>query len=109
MIDREKVIKGLNSCAKWMGKNDGDACNSCPYHSHFSYDDNNCIAMVNSEAIALMKEQEAEIKRLKRPDCEHANHDGAGCLGYSGCEQDDEPIDACKQCEKYTGNICAEY
>ena len=57
----------------------------------------------------LLKEQEAEIERLKRPDCEHANRDGAGCLGYCGCEQDDEPIDACKQCEKYTGNICAEY
>ena len=58
--------------------------------------------------IALLKEQEAEIERLKKPDCEHANHDGAGCLGYCGCEQDDEPIDTCKQCEKYTGNICAE-
>lgn len=54
--------------------------------------------------ITLLKEQEAEIERLKGPDCEHANHDGAGCLGYCGCEQDDEPIDACKQCEKYTGN-----
>ena len=61
------------------------------------------------DALSLLKEQEAEIERLKRPDCEHANHDGAGCLGYCGCEQDDEPIDACKQCEKYTGNICAEY
>ncbi len=59
MIDREKVIKGLNSCAKWMKENDGDACNSCPYHNHFSYDDNDCIAMVNSEAIVLLKEQEA--------------------------------------------------
>ena len=58
MIDRDKVIKGLNSCAKWMKENDGDACNSCPYHNHFSYDDNDCIAMVNSEAIVLLKEHE---------------------------------------------------
>ena len=66
MIDREKVIKGLNSCAKWMKENDGDACNSCPYHNHFSYDDNDCIAMVNSEAIVLLKEQEAiTIKKTK--------------------------------------------
>lgn len=57
----------------------------------------------------LLKRQDSEKERLKKPDCEHANHDGAGCLGYCGCEQDDEPIDACKQCEKYTGNICAEY
>jgi len=67
MADREKVIKGLISCAKWMKNNDTDACNSCPYHHHFSYDDNNCIAMVNSEAIELLKEQEAvkiEVKKI---------------------------------------------
>ena len=68
-----------------------------------------CMGQMIEDTLELLKEQEAEIKRLKRPDCEHANHDGAGCLGYCGCEQDDEPIDACKQCEKYTGNICAEY
>lgn len=62
-----------------------------------------------TDALELLEAQEPEIERQKRPDCEHANHDGAGCLGYCGCEQDDEPIDACKQCEKYTGNICAEY
>ena len=62
MIDREKVIRGLDSCAKWMKENDGDACDNCPYHpSHFSYDDNDCIAMVNNDAIALLKEQEASI------------------------------------------------
>ncbi len=61
MIDLEKVIKGLDSCAKWMGKDDSDACNNCPYHlSHFSYDDNNCIAAVNNDAIALLKEHEAK-------------------------------------------------
>ncbi len=66
MADLEKVIKGLNSCAKWMEKNDVDACNSCPYHS---CDENNCIAMVNSEAIVLLKEQET-IVRCK--DCMHS-------------------------------------
>ena len=53
----------------------------------------------------LLKEQEAEIEHLKRPDCEHAEHDGVGCLGYCGCTQDDEPIESCKRCEKYTGNV----
>ena len=38
------------------------------------------------------------------PACEHAEHDGRGCLGYSGCWQDDEPIETCKRCGKYTGN-----
>ena len=41
------------------------------------------------------------------PDCEHAEHDGAGCLGYAGCTQDDEPIDVCKYCKDYTGNVVA--
>lgn len=59
MINREKVIKGLDSCAKWMKENDCDACDNCPYHSsHFSYDNNDCIAAVNNDAITLLKEQE---------------------------------------------------
>lgn len=61
MDDKQKVIKGLECCAKWMGKNDVDACDNCPYHSHFSYDDNNCIATVNNDAIALLKELEPRV------------------------------------------------
>ena len=45
------------------------------------------------------------LKKHGKPDCEHAEHDGIGCLGYAGCTQDDEPIEICKECEKYTGNI----
>jgi len=60
---------------------------------------------VLKEILALLKEQETEIEHMKRPDCEHAEHDGIGCLGYCGCTQDDEPIEACKRCEKYTGNV----
>lgn len=50
------------------------------------------------DALNLLKEQ-------KKPDCEHAEHDGIGCLGYAGCTQEDEPIEVCKECEKYTGNV----
>ena len=59
------------------------------------------------DARVLLKEQEAKIEHLKRPDCEHAEHDGTGCLGYCYCgwPQDDEPIEECKRCGKYTGNI----
>lgn len=34
------------------------------------------------------------LKLLKewKLDCEHAEHDSKGCLGYSGCSQDDEPM-----------------
>lgn len=62
MPDLEKVIKGLSCCAKWMGGNDDDACNNCPYrHSPFNYYDNDCSAAVNNDAIALLKEQEPRI------------------------------------------------
>ena len=88
MADRKKVIREFRNWCEAMA-------DECPII---------CIHVLD-----LLEEQEAEIERLKRPDCEHATHDGAGCLGYCGCEQDDDPIDACKQCEKYTGNICAEY
>ena len=59
MIDRKKVIKGLDSCAKWVKENDGDACENCPYHpSHFSYDNNDCYAALYNDAIVLLKWQE---------------------------------------------------
>ena len=46
----------------------------------------------------------AMLDIMYMPDCEHAEHDGLGCLGYCGCYQDDEPIESCKNCEAYTGN-----
>lgn len=102
MINKRKVIKGLNCCASMTGS----ACAECPYKNECNDVEFSGSAHLCADALKLL---EAEIERLKRPDCEHANHDGAGCLGYCGCEQDDEPIDACKQCEKYTGNVCVEY
>lgn len=45
------------------------------------------------------------IKKTYKPECEHAEHDGKGCLGYGISSQDDEPIEACKNCSKYTGNV----
>ena len=68
MLDREKVIKGLLCCAKWMDKDDIDACNSCPYHRNFNYDDHGCIGEVNNDAIILLKEQEAKPKPPKEQD-----------------------------------------
>lgn len=100
MPDKEKVIKGLKCHYEALES----SCDICPYKDEWT-----CQLSLCKDALTLLKEQEAEIKQQKRPDCEHANHDGAGCIGYCGCEQDDEPIDACKQCEKYTGNICVEY
>ena len=84
MIDRKKVIKGLDSCAKWMKENDGDACDNCPYHlSHFSYDNNDCYAALYNDTIVLLKEQEASIpvswlkeKLVGHPELSYAVTDG---------------------------------
>ena len=89
MIDRDKVVKGLEHC-RFTDKD----CETCPYYKKLG-----CLEELVSDALAL----------LTRPDCEHAEHDGIGCLGYSGCKQDDEPIEPCKRCEKYTGNVTKEW
>ena len=103
MSDREKVIKGLETCIKYI---DRDCPIDCPYYETCTkYEGRVVFQPVLRDALALLKEQEAEIEHMKRPDCEHAEHDGTGCLGYCGCTQDDEPIESCKRCEKYTGNI----
>lgn len=98
MPDREKVIKGLEHC----GFNEKRGCVGCPYSDEcgdFGHDAG--MSSLATDALALLREQE-------KPDCEHAEHDGVGCLGYAGCTQDDEPIDVCKTCRKYTGNRYGE-
>lgn len=91
MPDREKVIKGLEACL------DEADCTKCYKDGPgFGYA---CRESLMRDALVTLKEQEA-----RKPDCEHAEHDGVGCLGYAGCSQDDEPIEACKECDAYTGN-----
>ena len=58
-MDREKVIKGLEICANRVpGKYD---CNECPYET----DGNYCEINLTNDALALLKEQEKEIKALR--------------------------------------------
>lgn len=64
MIDREKVIKGLECCASM----DGSVCRECPYSSE-------CVtgeatyqtgtAHLAADAISILKEQESVIEALK--------------------------------------------
>lgn len=89
MPDLEKVLKALEHHKETA------VCNGCPYAGDDDTVEGYCP--VYDDAIALLREHE-------KPDCEHAEHDGIGCLGYAGCTQDDEPIDVCKTCHKYTGN-----
>ena len=87
MTDREKVIKALECCANPEAR---CSMKECPYFEVHNY----CWVKLEQDALEL----------LKKPDCEHAEHDSAGCLGYAGCEQDDEPIEICKKCDAYTLN-----
>jgi hypothetical protein len=60
MPDREKIIKGLTACRKTF-------CESCPYNAT-DVKNTNPICLINemlSDAIDLLKEQEAEIAFLK--------------------------------------------
>ena len=59
MADIEKVIKGLNSCAR----TDGKYCGNCPYTN-----EGDCVAIMSQDVLALLKEQEAVV-RCK--DCKH--------------------------------------
>ena len=56
MADREKVIKGLNACAR----TDGKYCGHCPYTN-----EGDCVAMLSRDVLALLKEQEDKIRQLR--------------------------------------------
>lgn len=63
MIDRDKVKKGLwQHCEGSMF----DRCGKCPYYE-VADEPFQCRDTLLLDAIALLKEQEAEIERLKKP------------------------------------------
>ena len=57
MIDREKVIKGINYCTH----TDEVECPNCPY-----WQDDDCVEALIADALALLKKQEEEIENLKQ-------------------------------------------
>ena len=59
MMDREKVIKGLECAIGIRGRKN---CDDCPYDNDF-----NCLGcdIVLRDAIALLKEQEQRINELE--------------------------------------------
>ena len=62
MADREKVIKGLECCTMECTYDHPFRCKGCPY----SQDDAPCEALpVKRDALALLKENEKEIKALR--------------------------------------------
>ena len=59
MVDREKVLAGLKSCADSTGA----LCRTCPYD--FIHNEN-CMGDMAQDALELLKEQEAVEPILKR-------------------------------------------
>ena len=63
-IDREKVIKWLEVCLKNIDQQ--DCPNDCPYLSDCSKYENRVIFQpIMRDSLALLKEQETEIRQLK--------------------------------------------
>ena len=65
MVDREKVIKGLERCKLYNKVN----CDKCPYdYNGRGNGKSECTAELASDAIAMLKEQEAEAKWIYGED-----------------------------------------
>ena len=69
MPDRENVIKAFEICDN---NGDGIVCKDCPYKDdkwNGAWENmetgETCFQMLHADVLALLKEQEAEIKRLK--------------------------------------------
>lgn len=62
MIEREKVMRGLECC---MRENNTNMCGDCPYHDS-SETRFGCMRSAMRDALALLKEQELEIKGLRK-------------------------------------------
>lgn len=67
MVDRKKVIKGLNCCSRAYGTNCGD----CPYDMYYASD---CTTHMSMDVLELLKEQEE--KPLRCDKCSHHREDG---------------------------------
>ena len=61
MPDREKVIKGLETCSQ---KTVLYVCGQCPYNNDDS-DTYDCTQALSEDALAMLEEQNKEIKALR--------------------------------------------
>lgn len=72
MPDREKVTKGLEACAL---KQEFVDCKNCPYHGGKT-----CVGPLMRDALALLKEQEAECELDERcEDCKEYDKEKHYC------------------------------
>ena len=75
------------------------------HHADVLRADENCIGQfITVHKVDTVKEAKDKWN-MRKPPCHEAEHDGIGCLGFGKGTHDDEPIDVCMKCSKYTGNI----
>ena len=55
MIDKNKVIKGLECCLREVKPHDTNPCEDCPYYDIDTATSSKCIDIIQSEALALLK------------------------------------------------------
>ena len=62
MIDKEKVIKGLECCGNHKREY---SCSNCPYEEYgWEGNPSECTEILAVQALALLKEQEQTIENL---------------------------------------------
>ena len=74
MVDKEKVLVGLKSCADSTGA----LCRTCPYD--FVHNEN-CMGDMARDALELLKENDIELERICQNICTYIN---------GGCSTDTE-------------------
>lgn len=69
MVDREKVIKGLERCIPMTLRNGLADCGNCPYDRKITIDGGimECCHDVMTDALALLKAQEPRVMTLDLP------------------------------------------
>lgn len=98
-MDREKVINGLRVCFTQKD------CDRCPYQKELKaildkpHNDDWCCPIL-ADAIAMLKEQETEIKRRDKPVCPEIEGGGAAWFFVCGACHGviDQPDKFCKHC-----------
>lgn len=61
MIDKEKVIRGLEHCRIICEGVSQNPCNGCPYQGHYT-----CADRLKTDALTLLKEQKVETEWCER-------------------------------------------
>ena len=86
MADIEKVIKGLKCCQH----SSKSRCDGCPYVYEGLCSTNDCTADLASDAIAMLKEQEAKTGHWTISEYEYLNCSRCGNSYYTGCDSTEE-------------------